>query len=104
LTATRFPRARPKARWFSRENKYTFTTGTGERGGGTFTLDPSKTPKQMNVVPLDGPLKGETIEDIYEVDGDSLKLCMALPGTKRATEFKSEAGSGLWLFTYKRAK
>ena len=84
-------------------NKYTWKSGD-QSGAGTFKLDHSKKPKQLDAVPSDGPVKGQTVEHIYEIDGDKLRICLALPGTNRPTQFKSEAGSGLWLFTYKRVK
>ncbi len=58
----------------------------------------------MDVVPSDGPAQGQTIEEIYELNGDKLKICLALPGNQRPTEFKAPEGSGRWLFTYKRAR
>jgi uncharacterized protein (TIGR03067 family) len=84
-------------------DKYTWAAGT-DHGGGTFKLDPSKKPMAMDAVPSDGPVKGQTVEEIYEIDGDTLKICFVMPGNKRPAEFKSEAGSGHFLFTYKRAK
>jgi uncharacterized protein (TIGR03067 family) len=36
----------------------------------------------------------ETIKGIYSLEGDNLKLCIALPGTDRPKEFASKAGSG----------
>jgi uncharacterized protein (TIGR03067 family) len=87
-----------------KDNTYTYTVGDTESGGGTFKLDPSKKPKVMDSVPSDGPVKGQIIEEIYEIDGDNLKICLALPGSKRPTEFKAPEGSGRWLFTYKRMK
>jgi uncharacterized protein (TIGR03067 family) len=84
--------------------KYTWSAGDGQSGAGTFKLDPTKKPRALDAVPSDGPIKGQTVEEIYEIDGDTLKICFAMPGNKRPTEFKSDAGSGLWLFTYKRAK
>jgi uncharacterized protein (TIGR03067 family) len=104
LDGTEVPGAQLKGEVVFKDNKYSYRTGDADSGSGTFTLDPSKKPKAMNSVPADGPLKGETVEEIYEVDGDNLKICMALPGSKRPTEFKAEAGSNRWMFTYKRAK
>jgi uncharacterized protein (TIGR03067 family) len=103
IDGNKLPKDQVKGDLVFDKDKYAYTTGD-EKGGGTFKLDPSKKPKHMDSVPSDGPVQGQTVEEIYEIDGDNLKICIALPGTPRPTAFKSEAGSGLWLFTYKRAK
>src|SRR5262249_37921661 len=74
-------------------DKYHWKTGD-QSGKGTFRLDSAKHPKHLDAVPSDGPIQGQTVEHIYELNGDSLKLCLAMPGTPRPTEFKSEGGSG----------
>ncbi len=67
-----------------------FTYKEGERvSKGTFKVDPSKKPRQIDITFGDGPMKGMTVLGIYEVDGDSYKLCLDLGGKKRPTEFKS---------------
>jgi uncharacterized protein (TIGR03067 family) len=104
LDGNEIPKDQFKGTLVHTDNKYSWTSGEGQGGSGTFKLNPSKKPKAMDCVPSDGPLKGQTVEEIYEIDGDNLKICLALPGTQRPTEFKSDPGSGLWLFTYKRAK
>jgi uncharacterized protein (TIGR03067 family) len=104
MDGTELPIDQVKGELNFKDDKYSWTTSNGESGGGTFKLDTSKKPKNMDAIPSDGPIKGQTVEEIYELDGDNLKICMALPGTNRPTAFKSEANSGLWYFTYKRAK
>lgn len=54
----------------------------------TYTLDPSRTPKQMDWVSKD---EGR-VRAIYELDGDALKVCLTNPGEDRPTEFKSVDG------------
>ncbi len=61
-------------------------------------LDPSTTPKQMDLTFLDGPHKGETCLGIYERSGDegkNLRIRMQDPGAKvaRPTDFAWQAGS-----------
>jgi uncharacterized protein (TIGR03067 family) len=58
----------------------------------------------MDAAPSEGPAQGQTIEEIYELDGDKLKICLAMPGNKRPAEFKAPEVGGRWLFTNKRAK
>ena len=58
----------------------------------------------MDITGTDGPNKGETILAIYERDGDALRVCYDLSGKSRPTEFKTKAGTQLFLVTYKREK
>ena len=78
--------------------------GIGDRKY-SFTLDQSKMPKAINTVPLTGVFKGMVGPAIYELDIDTLKLCIPNGETKdRPTEFKSPKGSELGLFVLKRQK
>ncbi len=71
----------------------------------TYKLDPTTKPKAIDTSPLDGPFKGKTGPAIYELDGDTLKLCIPNKETKdRPSEFKSPKGSQLGLFVLKRVK
>jgi uncharacterized protein (TIGR03067 family) len=66
--------------------------GTGPSG--TFTIDPSRTPKAIDATPDSGPHKGETRLGIYEIEGDLYRVGFAPPGKPRPTRFVSEPGSG----------
>lgn len=100
----KIPPDQAKGELIFKDNTYSYTTAAGETGGGTFKIDPAKKPKQMDAVAKGGPLDGQTIEEIYELDGDTLKICLALPPAKRATDFTAPAESGRMMFTYKRKK
>ncbi|MCI0457853.1 MAG: TIGR03067 domain-containing protein [Gemmataceae bacterium] len=67
----------------------------------TYKLDVSKKPRAIDITP-EG--KDKTIPAIYELKGDTLKLCFAEPDTERPTEFKSDEGSRRVLVILKRAK
>jgi uncharacterized protein (TIGR03067 family) len=71
---------------------------------GTYKLDAAAKPKTIDVVGTDGPNKGKTIPAIYELDGDTLKICYELGGKGRPTEFKTAAGTKQFLVVYKREK
>ena len=71
---------------------------------GTYTLDSTTEPKSMTVTGTAGPNIGKTYPAIYELNGDTLRICYDLSGTKRPTEFKSIAGTQLYLVTYNRKK
>jgi uncharacterized protein (TIGR03067 family) len=69
-----------------------------------FEIDPTKKPKTIDILPVDGPLQGKRLLCIYEVDGDTLKLCQAQADKPRPTKFTGDAGSGCILTVAKRAK
>jgi uncharacterized protein (TIGR03067 family) len=71
---------------------------------GTYTLDSSTRPKSITITGTDGPNSGKTFPAIYELKGDTLRICYDLSGAKRPTEFKSIAGTRLYLVTYNRKK
>jgi len=71
---------------------------------GTYRLDPAAKPKTIDITGTEGPNVGKTIPAIYELNGDTLRICYALGGGPRPTEFKSPAGTQVFLVTYKRKK
>jgi uncharacterized protein (TIGR03067 family) len=71
---------------------------------GTYTLDSGAKPKAMTVTGTAGPNLGKTFPAIYELKGDSLRICYDLSGAKRPTEFKTTPGTRLYLVTYTRNK
>jgi uncharacterized protein (TIGR03067 family) len=81
--------------------KYTLADKNGKATPGTFKVDPSKKPKTIDMMPAEGQYKGKTLLGIYEVDGQTLKICFAEPGKERPTEFASK---GAVLAIHKREK
>jgi uncharacterized protein (TIGR03067 family) len=71
---------------------------------GTFKVDPSVTPKTIEIVFSDGPPKGMKLVGIYKLEGDLYTVCLAEPGRDRPTEFSAKAGSGWVLEVLKRQK
>lgn len=84
-----------------KDGKYTVTVGKQEDTG-TIKVDPSAKIKSIDVVGMEGPNKGKTFLAIYELNGDTMKVCYDLSGTNRPTEFKTEKKTKLFLVTYKR--
>jgi uncharacterized protein (TIGR03067 family) len=84
-------------------DKYDWTGGDVPMGG-TYTLDPSKTPKEIDLTPSGGPNRGRILKGIYRIQGDTLKVCLAGPGEGRATEFESKEGSRHSFYIMRRAK
>ena len=71
-------------------------------GSGTFTLDASKSPKEIDLV-AGGPKK-VVIKGIYKIEKDVLTICHAAPGGKRPTAFESKKDSGDTLTVWKKEK
>ena len=85
-------------------DKYTVKNGDAVIQTATQKPDPSKSPKTLDVTVTDGPNKGTVILGIYEIDGDTLKVCFDPEGKKRPTEFKTVADSQVTLVVHKRVK
>jgi uncharacterized protein (TIGR03067 family) len=85
------------------DGKYVVYVGN-EPDRGTYTLDSAARPKGMTVTGTEGPNQGKIFPAIYELSGDTLRICYDLSGAKRPAEFKSIAGTKLYLATYIRQK
>jgi uncharacterized protein (TIGR03067 family) len=85
-------------------DKHTVKSGDEVVQVGTQKLDPSQSPKAIDVTMTEGPNKGDVMLGIYEFDGDTLKVCFDPKGKKRPTEFKSPAGSENFVNIHKRVK
>jgi uncharacterized protein (TIGR03067 family) len=83
----------------------TLTVNQGDKSSDyAVTLRADKTPKQIDLVPGEGPDKDKTLPGIYLLDGDHLKLCLSKAGKGRPKEFTAESGSGRVLLVLKRVK
>jgi uncharacterized protein (TIGR03067 family) len=83
---------------------YLVTVGESPPDKGTCALDPTSKPKGMSVTGISGPNKGKTFPAIYELEGDTLRICYDLSGAKRPASFKTSPGTQLYLVTYHRQK
>jgi uncharacterized protein (TIGR03067 family) len=70
----------------------------------TVTLDPTKKPRAIDVTFTGGENKGKTVLGIYEIEGDTFRVCHARPGGERPTAFSAKAGSGHAFVVYQREK
>jgi uncharacterized protein (TIGR03067 family) len=73
-------------------------------GKATLKIDPTTTPKIIDISITGGDEKGTTFEGIYEVDKDEWKLCIKLAGKERPAKFESKAGTQDVLAVFKREK
>jgi uncharacterized protein (TIGR03067 family) len=92
-----------------KEGEVTFTFADGKisiKAGGrdraedaAYTADAAKKPAEIDIKPG----KGQDVLGIYEIDGDTLKICFSAGGA-RPTEFKADEGSRTILVVLKRSK
>jgi uncharacterized protein (TIGR03067 family) len=68
-----------------------------------FTIDAQQSPKAIDYVITAGPNKGKTQYGIYEMDGNTLRVCMSAPGEPRATQFHSARGDKRTFTVWKRS-
>jgi uncharacterized protein (TIGR03067 family) len=71
---------------------------------GSLKLDETGTLKAMDVTDTEGLDAGKVTKAIYELKGDTLRVCYAMNGGERPTEFATKEGSALLLITYRRDK
>lgn len=70
-----------------------------------YLIDPTKDTKEINVTLKVGPQKGRVDKGIYQIDGDTLRICIQTDkDSARPREFSSPAGSQLWLVVLQRSK
>ena len=86
-------------------NRLTLWENDKQYRHGLVTLDPQRSPKAMNTWDLDGSGADRTNRGIYEIDGDTLRICIALDAsTDRPKEFTCEPNSRRLLVVYQRRK
>ena len=73
-------------------DKWSVTEDGKEVQAGTQKLDPSKKPPQVDAVVIEGGRKGVTMLGIYEIKGDTLKVCFDPEGKERPTSFAAKGG------------
>src|SRR6266571_2105623 len=90
--------------WKPTEGSKYQTKVKGKDESGTFKFDAAKTPKTMDIMVGDGPNKDKTLLTIYDLTGDTLKVCYSLDGKTRPDKFESTGENKYLLIVYKRKK
>jgi uncharacterized protein (TIGR03067 family) len=69
-----------------------------------YKINLAKTPKEIDLVVLDGPVKGKMVKAIYSLEGETLKICLPDPDTDRPKDFTPNVKSGTGVLTLKKDK
>jgi uncharacterized protein (TIGR03067 family) len=86
-------------------DEYTQKVGDNVVEQGKFKLDTTKSPKTIDFEILKGPDEGKHQVGLYELDGDTLKICIVPAGeTERPKELKSREGTTVTVIVMKREK
>ena len=85
-----------------RDKKYSLLAGK-QLHEVEISLDPSKTPKEIDMKFLDGPNKDRVGRGIYHLEGNMLKICRGLdPQQERPREFKTESQINYFVMVWQR--
>jgi uncharacterized protein (TIGR03067 family) len=87
-----------------RGDKFKVKRGDTVLQAGTHTFDPGKDPKTFDLTVSDGEGKGTVRPGIYEMSGDTLKVCFDPRGKQRPAAFESTAESGYTLAVLQRER
>jgi uncharacterized protein (TIGR03067 family) len=83
-------------------NKRVLKDGDEVKSVATYKVDPTKTPKTIDISVSEGILKGKNMKGIYEFSGDTVTINVTLDGDERPTDFSSKADSGRLLQVFRR--
>lgn len=64
----------------------------------SYTVSPTKTPREIDCVYTNGIAKGMTIKGIYKIEAGRMTVCYGVIGKDRPTKFEADAGSGHTLY------
>lgn len=69
---------------------------------GSIQLDPNPSPKHYDVTIISGPAKPVVTRGVYEIDGETYRICLPLTGNTRPSAVRSQPGT--IFFVFKREK
>jgi uncharacterized protein (TIGR03067 family) len=86
------------------KGKHFVSVVTGNTTHGVFKVNPIYKPMTIDLTFSDGPGKDQTQKGIYELEGDTQRICVAKGNEERPAEFMSKPGSGQMIQILKRVK
>ncbi len=85
------------------KGKYTLTHGD-QVDEGTYKVDESEVPKTITFVGTKGEHEGKTMFGIYELDKETLKICVDKSGKVHPVKFESKPDTKSLLVSYHRER
>jgi uncharacterized protein (TIGR03067 family) len=85
-------------------DRYSRAAGGQVLSEGTVHVYPGKTPKAIDLIEAGKPGESRSGPGIYEVKGDELRMCVAVPGRPRPTTFAADEGARQAIITFRRVK
>ena len=83
--------------------KFSARRGDEEAQEGTYSVDPTKNPREMDITRTTGPAQGRKQVAIYQLSGDLLKICSCASDEERPTSFDTRDRPGCTLMVLRRA-
>jgi uncharacterized protein (TIGR03067 family) len=97
-----------KMRWVVKGTRLDSTdSGDNEQVPASIKLDPGKNPGHIDLLILEGNLKGQQVQGIYKLEKGRWTLCLRDRESAvkdRPAEFSAEKGGGLALISLERAR
>lgn len=83
------------------DDSWSFRTEGNVVASGTNVLDPTKSPKTIDLIVIDGGKK-DVYQGIYEISEKTRRLCFVPIGVERPTDFTSTSGSQRFLVAFEK--
>jgi uncharacterized protein (TIGR03067 family) len=87
-------------RWTITDRTITWTAGKDDEGTDKYALDPTITPKAIDLTDKDG----HHAPGIYALNGDTLKVCIDEGSEERPTVFSTKPDTRLSVWAFKRER
>lgn len=88
---------------FGKDDRFVIRRGAESLEEGSFRVH-SGEPRPIDTTPTNGPDRGRTTKGLYEIEGDTLRMCLAPPGAPRPADIASRPGSNHLFFVYRRVR
>jgi uncharacterized protein (TIGR03067 family) len=86
------------------QTRYITEKGNETLFNSTYRVDRTKSPARIFMLGNEGALTGKEAQGIYEISGETLRICYAMPGEAAPSTFDSKPGSKAHFVLWRPAK